>query len=190
MNITRRHLLHSLARCRRRLGIRPGRLRRRMHPTTRSTDHWWGMLIDITKCIGCGSCVRACPMENNVPDGYFRTWVERYSGGRLEDRAHPTSIHPMAANNGFPPPYRITQRQESSLSPSSATTAPIPLALRSVPWARPSHTAGRRRPGRQNYCLGCRYCVQACPYGCRYIHPKTNTSRRNALSAITASPRA
>ena len=27
----------------------------------------------------------------------------------------------------------------------------------------------------KTYCLGCRYCVQACPYGCRYIHPATET---------------
>ena len=26
-------------------------------------DHWWGMIIDIDKCIGCGNCVRACSNE-------------------------------------------------------------------------------------------------------------------------------
>ena len=47
-------------------------------PNYKMTEHWWGMLIDIPKCIGCGNCVRACQTENDVPDGYFRTWVERY----------------------------------------------------------------------------------------------------------------
>ena len=47
-------------------------------PNYKMSEHWWGMLIDIPKCIGCGNCVRACQTENDVPDGYFRTWVERY----------------------------------------------------------------------------------------------------------------
>jgi len=27
----------------------------------------------------------------------------------------------------------------------------------------------------ESYCLGCRYCIQACPYGCRYLHPAKRT---------------
>ena len=50
--------------------------------TYRMADHWWGMIIDIDKCIGCGNCVRACSNENQVPKGYFRTWVERYEAAR------------------------------------------------------------------------------------------------------------
>src|SRR5215471_163686 len=47
-------------------------------PNYNMAEHWWGMLVDIEKCIGCGSCVRACQKENNVPDGYYRTWIEHY----------------------------------------------------------------------------------------------------------------
>ena len=35
--------------------------------------------IDPSKCIGCGSCTRACAKENQVPEGKHRTWIERYS---------------------------------------------------------------------------------------------------------------
>jgi len=71
-------------------------------PNYKMSDHWWGMLIDITKCIGCGSCVRACAMENDVPEGYFRTWIERYhvSDWHIEN---PEVDSPKGGIDGFPP---------------------------------------------------------------------------------------
>src|ERR1035437_4609340 len=42
---------------------------------------WWGIGIDIKKCIGCGLCAKACKAENHVPvqPFYFRNWVEQYT---------------------------------------------------------------------------------------------------------------
>ena len=42
-------------------------------PNYRASDHWWGMIIDIEKCIGCGNCQRNCPydvirMDSRPPD--------------------------------------------------------------------------------------------------------------------------
>ena len=58
-------------------------------PNYVATDHWWGMTIDIDKCIGSGNCVRACKAENDVPleEGCFRTWVERYRVDPRRSRA-------------------------------------------------------------------------------------------------------
>src|SRR3990167_7172042 len=41
--------------------------------------HYYGMGIEIDKCIGCSRCVEACKAENDVPQEpfYFRTWIER-----------------------------------------------------------------------------------------------------------------
>jgi len=71
-------------------------------PNYKMTEHWWGMLIDIPRCIGCGSCVRACSEENDVPDGYFRTWIERYHlpDWKIE---RPEVESPDGGKHGFPP---------------------------------------------------------------------------------------
>ena len=61
--------------------------------------HWWGMLIDIPKCIGCGNCVRACQAENDVPEGLYRTWVERYHVTD-ENMVSPEVISPDGGKNG------------------------------------------------------------------------------------------
>ena len=44
----------------------------------RKDGPYWGYAVDTTKCIGCCACMRACRAENDVPEGYFRTWIERY----------------------------------------------------------------------------------------------------------------
>ena len=59
MNITRRHMLVLLPAAavawKYVLAGTPGSL-----PELQLSEHWWGMLIDLPKCIGCGNCVRAC----------------------------------------------------------------------------------------------------------------------------------
>ena len=98
-------------------------------PNYKMSEHWWGMLIDIPKCIGCGNCVRACQTENDVPDGLFRTWVERYHVTD-ENMVSPEVISPDGGKEGF----RLRSRTTRSTSsfPSCATTARIRPARRSA----------------------------------------------------------
>ena len=143
------------------------------------SEHWWGMLIDIPKCIGCGNCVRACQTENDVPDGFFRTWVERYhvTDTHLES---PEVISPDGGKEGFPR-CRRAMKASTSLFPRCATTARTRPARRFARWARRLLRPDGVVLIDQKYCLGCAYCVQACPYGCRYIHPTKKVADKCTL---------
>src|ERR1700757_5375495 len=106
MEITRRELLTRASKLLVLTGVAARAFERNSQPpspgdTYQMADHWWGMIIDIDKCIGCGNCVRACANENGVPKGYYRTWVERYEVP--EGHGSPKVSSPDGAINGFPP---------------------------------------------------------------------------------------
>ena len=133
-------------------------------------DHWWGMIVDIDKCIGCGNCVRACANENHVPPGYFRTWVERYQVG--EDQ-QPMVDSPNGAIDGFPPSTHTNLK--SFFVPKLCNQCAHSPCVQVCPVGATFVSPDGVVLVDANYCLGCRYCVQACPYGCRYLHPDTRT---------------
>ncbi len=127
----------------------------------------WAFIVDTTRCIGCGACVRACGIENKVPDGYFRTWIERYEidkdenihvdspeGGKhsfKQDRVHNDEVV-----KGFFVPKLCNHCR------NSACTQVCPVG---ATYHSPDGVVLVDR----KHCMGCGYCVQACPYGCRYI---------------------
>jgi tetrathionate reductase subunit B len=145
-------------------------------PAYRMADHYWGMIIDIAKCIGCGNCVRADKAENGVPlePFYFRTWVERYhiEGGWSE---HPDVDSPNGGYDGFPEKYPAGDGAKSFFVPKLCNQCAHSPCTQVCPVGATFETPDGAVLVDKTYCLGCRYCVQACPYGCRYIHPKTNT---------------
>jgi len=132
--------------------------------------YYWGFVVDTTRCIGCGACVRACKTENRVPDTYYRTWVERYEIDNKEE------VHvdcPEGALNSFKTDQVERSRVVKAFfvpklcnhCKNSACTqvCPVGASFDSVDGVVLIDKAR---------CVGCGYCVQACPYGCRYIaHP-------------------
>jgi Fe-S-cluster-containing dehydrogenase component len=136
--------------------------------------HRWGMTIDIEKCIGCGNCVRACEKENDVPPGYFRTWIERYDV-RPEDMEHPKVESPDGGKNGFAPPPASAGDSKQFFVPKLCNHCTESPCVQVCPVGATFDSPDGVVLVDESYCLGCRYCVHACPYGCRYIHPKKQT---------------
>jgi len=140
-------------------------------PTTRQ----WVYVVDTAACIGCGLCVAACKEENHVPEEpeYTRTWIERHTT-TVDGAVHVDS--PDGGIDGFPPytsaPTAAGQEVESAFfmprlcmqcanSPCTKV-CPVGATYRTVDGVI---LVDARR------CIGCGYCVVACPYGARYLVP-------------------
>ncbi len=146
------------------------------------TRHWWGMAIDIEKCIGCGNCVRACKEENAVPRDprYFRTWVERY---RIDpdDPDHPRVDSPNGGYAGFANDPEAGAGAKSFFVPKLCNQCAHSPCVQVCPVGATFESPDGVVLVDPTYCLGCRYCVQACPYGCRYIKPDTHVVDKCSL---------
>ena len=151
-------------------------------PNYRTTDHWWGMTIDVDLCIGSGNCVRACKDENDVPlvDGCFRTWVERYRVDP-DDPEHPLVDSPNGGYDGFPAIENPGDRMKTFFVPKMCNHCVDSPCTQVCPVGATFETPDGVVLVDKSRCLGCRYCVQACPYGCRFIDPRTHTADKCTL---------
>ena len=135
----------------------------------------WGMVIDLDKCTGCGACLAACQAENNVapvPDASDKarsiTWV------RLHDldngRAFPD-------NEGVFLPLPCQQCE----NPPCVPVCPVTATQKQAAGGIVAQTHPR--------CIGCRYCMAACPYHARYFNwqdPSWPPGAENALSPFVS----
>ncbi len=113
----------------------------------------YAFAIDHRKCIGCHACTVACKTEHEVPLGSFRTWVKYVERGAFPD----------------------TRRFFTVLRCNHCTHAPcVPIC--------PTTALVRRADGIVDFdkdrCIGCKSCMQACPYDAIYIDPNTNTAAK------------
>jgi molybdopterin-containing oxidoreductase family iron-sulfur binding subunit len=112
--------------------------------STADGDEQWGMVIDLKKCVGCDSCTVACKAENRTPPGVSYNVVMEEERGEFPDVSRTNLPRPcMQCEN--PPCVQVC--------PVSATYK-MENGVVNVDYDR---------------CIGCRYCMIACPYGARYF---------------------
>ena len=139
-------------------------------------DHDWGFIIDTAKCIGCGRCARACKQENDVSwePQCNRTWVERYSF-TADGEAHVDS--PEGGINGFFSAEANEELKEMEITksffvPKLCNQCDQSPCIQVCPVGAGYKTRDGVVLVDQGRCIGCRYCIQACPYGSRYLDPR------------------
>ena len=138
--------------------------------------HYWRFIVDITKCIGCGKCVKACKLENDVllePE-YNRTWVERYTITETEEVFVDS---PNAGIDGFTAEYvnlkyKNLDINKSFFVPKLCQQCDRPPCVPVCPVGATYATKEGVVLVNKKACIGCRYCVQACPYGARFLDPR------------------
>jgi tetrathionate reductase subunit B len=151
------------------------RLARAAEALAEDEGQLFGMGIQIDKCIGCGKCVEACKIENNVLDEpyYFRTWVERY----ITYTDGTTSVDsPNGGMRSFPAAGEEKDILKSFFVPKLCNHCENPPCVQVCPVGATFKTAEGVILVDKDYCIGCRYCIQACPYGARYLDPRTKTA--------------
>lgn len=134
-------------------------------------------IVDVTSCIGCGVCCVADKTEYEVPDGYYRTWVERY----VIDETDTVFVDsPKGGLDGYsvertdiPHPARDT-----FFVPKFCNMCERPSCVQVCPVAATFQTADGFVLNDDKRCIGCGYCVQACPYSVRFINPVKKVSEK------------
>jgi Fe-S-cluster-containing dehydrogenase component/formate-dependent nitrite reductase membrane component NrfD len=113
----------------------------------------YGFILDSGRCIGCHACTVACKTEHGVEIGVFRTWVKYIERGEFPD----------------------TRRHFSVMRCNQCTDAPCVEVC-------PVTALYKREDGIVDFdperCIGCKACLNACPYDALYIDPQSETAAK------------
>jgi molybdopterin-containing oxidoreductase family iron-sulfur binding subunit len=143
----------------------------------------FAMVIDLGLCIGCRRCSYGCKLENNVPDTisppYIMVLETLFKPGQIID---PDKLHTQ--HNGLMYTKLRKNRMYMPVQCNHCERAPC---VKVCPTKATYKSADGIVMMDYNKCIGCRYCMVACPYNARRFNwwePKVSHDRINPLVPI------
>jgi len=133
----------------------------------------YAFIVDAEKCIGCGKCAEACRAENNVPEDFYRTWIERYT---IHQDGTVNVDSPHGGEHGFKPLEDSSTVEKSFFVPKLCNHCKNPNCVQVCPVGATYVSKEGFVLVDEKQCVGCSYCVMACPYGARFMNPVTHTA--------------
>lgn len=119
-------------------------------------SEFYGMLIDTTKCIGCRSCEEACNGKNGLPEPEVSFSSERVFEKKRDTSPCEYVITNRCANGKDPDNPLFVRKQCMHCNQPACATACLVKALEKTKEGPVIYNKDR--------CMGCRYCMIACPY--------------------------
>lgn len=122
----------------------------------------FGYALDLSRCIGCRRCVYACVQENNPSRDPQIHWIrvlqmEKEQGVNIHHADPYYSPKQVPEEGHF---YMPVQCQQCK-NPPCVKVCPVQAT-----WQEPDGITVVD----YNWCIGCRYCMAACPYGARHFN--------------------
>ncbi|MBI5049758.1 MAG: 4Fe-4S dicluster domain-containing protein [Nitrospirae bacterium] len=121
----------------------------------------FGYALDLSRCIGCRKCVYACVQENNLSRNPQIQWIKV-----LEFEKENKKWQSLEHSNRYYNPDEVPQKGKFYV-PVQCQQCNNPACVKVCPvkatWKEPDGMIVVD----YNWCIGCRFCMAACPYGAR-----------------------